>query len=233
MNNTSIILSTKNKNLENSIKDYLTKENFIVIISEEDSSVIKRIQKEQPDVAVIDIDRISVQPEYICRKINKKFPRIPQIIITNSNDIAHIRNLLSIPIDDFLIKPVDPKLLKLRILNALDKNQQSKKTYKLGKLKIDDTIKKVKMNNKEVELTPREYQLLKYLVSNRGKVLSRKSILNHVWGYDSFVIDRNVDVYIGYLRKKLGDNKSGEIIKTVPSFGYMIDETENNEHKNN
>jgi two-component system alkaline phosphatase synthesis response regulator PhoP len=99
---------------------------------------------------------------------------------------------------------------------------QEKDILKNGELTIDNMKKQVSLNEKLISVSPKEFRLLRYLIENKGRVLSRTSILNHVWGYNSYVIDRNVDVYVGYIRKKLGNKK--EYIKTVPSFGYMMED---------
>jgi DNA-binding response OmpR family regulator len=136
--------------------------------------------------------------------------------------LAHINKFLKVPVDDFLVKPIKPDMLYLRIKNLITDSIQGKEIIKNKDLVIDNRKKQVFLNKQQIDVSPKEYRLLKYLTENKGKVLSRNAILNHVWGYDSYVIDRNVDVYIGYLRKKLKQKEREGLIKTVPSFGYMM-----------
>jgi DNA-binding response OmpR family regulator len=141
--------------------------------------------------------------------------------LAKSPELAHINKYLKIPVQDFVVKPIIPATLYLRIKKILDTTSRGE-TINNGELVVEDKKKMVQIKGVALSLTPREYRLLRYLVANKGRVLSRQSILNHVWGYDSYVIDRNVDVYIGYISRKLSKIDKKEYIKTIPSFGYML-----------
>lgn len=190
--------------------------------SDEDD-YIKKIQRDQPDLVIIDSDTENIKAEAICKDIKRKFPRINQITITKSEEAAHISKFLKVPVDDFVVKPVNPSILFLRIKNLFKESMRDKERLANGGLIIDNIKKEVLLNGEAIKVSPKEFRLLRYLVENKGRVLSRNAILNHVWGYDSYVIDRNVDVYIGYIRKKLAQRDKSEYIKTVPSFGYMME----------
>lgn len=96
--------------------------------------------------------------------------------------------------------------------------------YVNGDIRMDERTKEVTVLGTPIPLTPREYRLLRTLLVNKGRVLSREKLLNMVWGFDAYVVDRNVDVYIGYLRNKLRKALKRSFIKTLPTFGYMMED---------
>jgi DNA-binding response OmpR family regulator len=218
----STLLITNSSALCRITSEYLYDKGIEVQRCTDEDDYIKKIQRNQPDLVLIDSDTKNIKAESICHDIKQRFPRIKQIVVAKSEEAAHINKFLKIPIDDFVVKPLSPSILYLRVRNIFKEAIKDKERLQNGKLVIDNIKKEILLNNKVIKVSPKEYRLLRYLMENKGRVLSRDSILNHVWGYDSYVIDRNVDVYVGYIRKKLGNEQ--EYIKTVPSFGYMMED---------
>lgn len=219
----SILLITNSTALSRVISNYLEEKNIVVKTSSDEDDYIKKIQRDQPDIIITDADTENIQAQTICKELRRRFPHISQIVIAKSNEFAHINKFVKIPVDDFVIKPISPSILYLRIKRLCKKNTNGNEIFRNGELTVDNVKKQVYINGEQVEVSPKEFRLLRYLVANKGKVLSRNNILNHVWGYDSYVIDRNVDVYVGYIRRKLDGKEKKEYIKTVPSFGYMME----------
>ena len=125
-------------------------------------------------------------------------------------------------IDDYVTKPFSPKEVMLRI-NAITRRNKKKTNIKdYGGLKIDIPGRNVFVDNEKVELTPKEYELLFYLVNNEGIVISRESLLTNVWGYDYFGDDRTVDTHIKMLRNNLGPYR--DYIVTARGLGYKFEE---------
>ncbi|MDO8452460.1 MAG: winged helix-turn-helix domain-containing protein [bacterium] len=94
----------------------------------------------------------------------------------------------------------------------------------VGDLLLDNKTLEVKRGDREIQLTPQEFKLLQYLMSNRGRILTRDMILNRVWLYSPDIESRVVDVYMGYLRKKIDSNAKNKLLRSVRGFGYMIKE---------
>ncbi len=222
----TIILITISKSLRKHIFNYLADRNIRVKTFDDTATIPDKVKKANPQMILIDDNISNIEPEFICKKLKKEFPSIPLILLTNQKDTAYLSKFLKIPIQDFVVKPVNLKILHARIVNNIEGINSNKKKYENGKLKLDTNKKKLFVNNKKIDLTPKEYRLIKYLMANKGKVLSREQILNNVWGFDAYVIDRNVDVYIGNLRAKLNKKNEDSSIKTVPSFGYMLKKKE-------
>jgi two-component system alkaline phosphatase synthesis response regulator PhoP len=218
----SALLITNSTALCKMTSNFLGEKGIDVRNCTDEDDYIKRIQRNQPDLVIIDADTEAIKAEAICKDIKRRFPRVFQIAVTKSEEAAHIKKFIKVPVDDFVVKPVSPSILYLRIKNIFKDHMKDKEILKNGDLEIDNVKKQVFLNGVQIEVSPKEFRLLRYLVENKGRVLSRNAILNHVWGYDSYVIDRNVDVYVGYIRKKLEGKKKSEYIKTVPSFGYMM-----------
>ncbi len=226
----SVMIKTEDNLFYKLLSEYLGKQDVKEVRMLNGGDVLKEILAYQPDAIVFDDETKEVESEFICKKVKRKFPHIPILLMTRSKDMAHVVPFLKIPVEDFVIKPVKPAALYLRIKKIVEGlDMEDNGTIKNGNLKINSKKKKAEVDKNEIKLTPLEYKILLFLTSNQGKVLSRKAILNHVWGYDG-VIDRNVDVHVSSLRRKLQDKGVKEsCIKTVPSFGYMIEECERGE----
>lgn len=216
------LLISSNKNLIRLITDKFVTNGAEVQTTNERKDLTRKIQRIQPDILIVDANTEKIEAVSICEDLKKRFSHIPQVVLTKSKDLAHVTKFVNIPVEDFLPKPINPGILYARTRSVLQKGLSQKDVLKNGKLRIDENKKKVFYDEKEIDLTPKEYRLLRYMLVNKGQVLNRESILNHVWGYDSYVVDRNVDVYVGYLRKKLKDKKNQDYIKTVPTFGYLM-----------
>lgn len=224
MFNINVLLITNSPALYRMTSDFLEDKGIDLRKSSDEEDYVKKIQRNQPDLIIIDSNTKNIGADAICKELKRKFPRISQIAITKSEEAAHINKFLKVPVDDFVVKPVSPSILYLRIKNLFKDRIKDKEILENGRLVIDNVKKQVLFNGEPVKVSPKEFRLLRYMVENKGRVLSRSSILNHVWGYDSYVIDRNVDVYVGYIRTKLDKKEKKEYIKTVPSFGYMMED---------
>ena len=124
-------------------------------------------------------------------------------------------------IDDYVTKPFSPKELVARVKAVLKRSNGEDSSYKFGGLVIDDKAHDVYVNEEKIYLTPKEYDLLKYFVSNKNIALSREQLLTNVWGYDFYGDDRTIDTHVKTLRKNLGSY--GEYIKTVRGIGYKFE----------
>lgn len=146
---------------------------------------------------------------------------LPVIILTAKADAVDIVKGFNLGADDYVTKPYNFEELLARIRARL-KNTSSDSLLKVADLELDAQTFEVRRAGKKIELTPKEFKLLEYLMANSGHVLSRDMILSRVWLYSPDIESRAVDVYIGYLRDKIDKQSAKKLIKSVRGFGYML-----------
>lgn len=172
------------------------------------------------DLMLPDIDGMEV-----CRMLRNEQRQSLILMLTARDDLADKIQGLKLGADDYLTKPFsfEELLARLQALLRRSHYRDSEKVLRVGGLMLDQTTRRVYRSDCEIELTNREFMLLEYLMANAGKILSRAQILYDVWQQDFDPQTNVVDVYIRYLRNKLGD-ETGSIIRTVRGIGYIIDE---------
>ena len=188
---------------------------------------VYQFDKEKPDIVVVDFNMPGISGSDVCKSLKKKNPAIPIILLTIHSNIQNKKEAFQAGCDDYLTKPCETEELMVRMENLLrrapKKGEQDKLSY--GYLALDRKAHRVTKNGKPIELSLTEYTLLEYLLENVDQVLSRKMILEHVWGTNNPETFTNiVDVYINYLRKKVDDPGQRSLIKTIRGFGYMLED---------
>ena len=162
----------------------------------------------------------------VCRRLRAK-KNTPIIMLTAKGDITDKVKGLDVEADDYLTKPfeIEELLARMRvILRRKTQNTNQSKIIEVADLKLDLEKKQVSRNGKNIELTRKEYELLEYLMKNNGIVISREKIIETVWDYDFVGDTKKVDVFIRYLRSKIGDGYDKKLINTVRGFRYFIQE---------
>lgn len=180
-------------------------------------------QKFKPHIAILDVMMPGMDGFEVCRMIKKSAAQTSIIMLTAKDEVEDRVKGLTIGADDYVIKPFSFEELLARIQARLRNqfpNLFSEVTY--GPFKLDDRRKEFVYNGKTLELSPTEYELLKFLVMNNGIVLSKGMILDRVWGYDFQGEENIVEVYIRSLRDKLND-KGHQLIRTIRGSGYRVD----------
>jgi DNA-binding response OmpR family regulator len=160
--------------------------------------------------------------EELCRRITLE-RHIPVILLSGRTITRYLTP--EFPCNDFILEPYDRQELVLRIKRLLSSGENTAEQIKCGDLTIDPERAEVYLSGKPVELTFREYELLRYLLGHQGRVFSREALLNAVWGYDYFGGDRTVDVHIRRLRSKIEDSEHS-FIDTVRNMGYRFKKQE-------
>lgn len=159
----------------------------------------------------------------VCSEIRESGKDMPILALSVRSDIEDKVGFLSIGADDYLTKPFSYKELLARIRALLRRpRKQESEVINCGLISIDSTKQEVLCAKKSVNLTRKEYALLEYLARNQGEVLSRSSIMEHVWDIESNPFSNTIEAHIFNLRKKLGEN-SGALIATVPGRGYRLE----------
>jgi two-component system, OmpR family, alkaline phosphatase synthesis response regulator PhoP len=187
------------------------------------------VEREKPDLIVLDIMLPGMNGLDVCRKL-KNHPdlsRIPIIMISAKSEELDVVLGLELGADDYVTKPFSPKVLLSRVKAVLRRKQEPKAEVKIvafGKFTLDADSYQLRKGSKLIPLTLSEFGILKRLATNPGKVMTRNSLLDDLHGDDAFVVDRNIDVHIASLRKKLGPNF--DWIETVRGVGYRFKEDE-------
>lgn len=193
-------------------------------------------QKEKPDIMILDLMLPGINGIELCQQLRRQGVTVPIIILTARDDEVDRILGLEMGADDYVTKPFSPRELVARVKAVLrrttddDFNQGAAEgVLKFGEILIDSQQYEVKVRGKQVELTPREFELLLYLAKHVGKVMSRDQLLDKVWGYDFSGDTRIVDVHISHLREKIElDPKNPSYIKTVRGVGYKMVRGEDN-----
>jgi len=188
---------------------------------------MRAIEREKPDLVILDIMLPGQNGLDICRKMKNspELKNIPVIIISAKGEELDVVLGLELGADDYVAKPFSPKVLFSRIKAVLRRGKEAEKSPKILKfadftLEIDRYL--LKKEGKIIPLTLSEFGILRRLLANKGKVLTRNQLLDDINNDDAFIVDRNIDVHIASLRKKLGPKF--EWIETVRGVGYRFKE---------
>ena len=187
----------------------------------------RAIEREKPDLVILDVMLPGENGLDVCRKIksNPETKNIPVIILSAKGEEIDIVLGLELGADDYVPKPFSPKVLFSRIKAVLRRGKETEKVarmVKFGDFILDIDRYLLRLKDKSFPLTLSEFGILRRLVSNRGKVLTRNQLLDDINNDDSFIVDRNIDVHIASLRKKLGP--TFDWIETVRGIGYRFRE---------
>lgn len=219
-----ILLVEDDQGLQKYLKELLLTNQYSVHVSPDGVSALNTISKIPPDLVILDLGLPNLSGESVLSEVRKKNPNLPVIILTAKDSPSDIVHGLNIGGDDYMTKPFVADELLARIKARLRHNGHSDAKLKIADLELDTTTLEVKRNGKPIQLTPQEFKLLEYLMRNKGRVLTREMILNRVWLYSQDIETRVVDVYMGYLRKKVDEGFKKKLLVSVRGFGYMIKE---------
>ena len=201
------------------IKEYCLNENYIVLEANDGIKALKLIKENKIDVIILDIMMPNMDGLTAYQEI-KKF-NIPTIILSARNEEYDKLVGFGLGVDDYVTKPFSPKELIARIKAVTKRFNKIDDTYIYQNLKVDFKGHVVYIDNKEIKLTPKEYDLLIYFINNKNIALSREELLSKIWGYDFFGDDRTIDTHIKMLRNNLG--KYRDLIQTVRGMGYKFE----------
>ena len=203
----------------------LSKEGFDVCSALDGEEGLALIKKEVPDLVLLDLMLPGLDGIEICRKLKTDYSTrsIPIIMVTAKGEESDIVLGLGMGADDYMVKPFRPRELMARIRSVLRRGdfiEEGEGLVSIDELVIDINRHEVKLEEKKIVLTAMEFKLLHFLASHPGQVFTRENLLNHVSSDDTFIIDRNIDVHIRSIRKKL--DKHRELIETIHRVGYRF-----------
>lgn len=220
----TILVVEDDSGLQKYLKELLSSEGYSVQVAGDGVQALNLIQKLPPDLVILDLALPNMSGESVCMEIRKKYPDLRVIILTAKDGVADIIHGLDLGADDYMTKPFLADELLARIKARLRYKNGNETAMKVGDLELDNRTFEVKRDERLIQLTPQEFKLLQYLMSNQGRILTREMILNRVWLYAPDIETRVVDVYMGYLRKKIDSGFNKKLLHSVRGFGYMIKE---------
>lgn len=214
-----ILIVDDEEQIRNILRMYLVREGYEISEAEDGEKGLKLFYEKPFDLVILDVMLPKKDGWSILREI-KKYTETPVIMLTARDDSEDEVFGFEMGADDYITKPFNNKVLLARVKSLLRKSNNSVESIiEIGDLVINDTSHSVTDSKGEIELAPKEYDLLIYLVKNNKIALSREKLLNEVWGYDFLGDDRTIDTHIKNLRKKIGKGT----IKTIRGIGYKLD----------
>lgn len=206
------------------LKELILDNGYTVQTAPDGVSALNSIRKLAPDLVILDLGLPNMNGEAVCLEIRKNYPEVKIIVLTAKDGIQDIVEGLNIGADDYMTKPFVADELLARIKARLRYQDGTDSLLKVGDLELDTKNLTVSRDKKSIQLTPQEFKLLQYLMTNQGRILTREMILNRVWLFTPDIETRVVDVYMGYLRKKIDSSNNKKLLHSVRGFGYMIKE---------
>ena len=215
-----VLVVDDEKLIRDVIKEYASLENYEIFEAENGTEALKVIDEENIDVIVLDI-MMPKMDGYTFFKELKKDHNIPTIILSARNDEYDKLLGFDLGVDDYLTKPFSPKELMARIKAVTRRGKHKEDKFIYNTLVVDFIGHTITIDDKEINVTPKEFEILSYFINNQNVAISREALLNKLWGYDYFGDDRTIDTHIKMLRNNLGQYR--DLIKTVRGIGYKFE----------
>lgn len=223
MDELKILVVDDESRMRKLVKDFLVKKQYKVLEAGDGEEAIE-VFFGNKDISLIILDVMMPKMDgwEVCKEI-RKFSKVPIIMLTAKSEENDELKGFELGVDEYISKPFSPKILVARVDAILRRANKIgvDMTIEAGDIKVDKAAHIVKVKDKEIELSFKEFELLTYFIENKGIALSRENILNNVWNYDYFGDARTIDTHVKKLRSKLGD--CGDYIKTVWGMGYKFE----------
>ena len=215
-----ILIAEDEANLRKLIASYLRKEGFSTVEASNGREALKLFSEDKFDLVILDIMMPVMDGLEVCKAIRRE-STVPIVMLTARSEEYDELSGFSCGADEYITKPFSPAILITRIKSVLKRSHViGDDEMHLAEITLNIRERRVKVKGQEILLTPKEFDLLYYLILNKNLVLQRDQILEKVWGYDYFGDGRTVDTHIKCLRSKLQDG--GDYIKTVRKIGYKL-----------
>lgn len=223
MDTKTILVIDDDKNILEIVKLYLNKEGYTVKTGERGDTAIDLFHEHKPDLVVLDVMLPGMDGWTVLHQIREE-SEIPVIMLTAKGDTLDRIQGLDLGADDYMVKPFDAKELLARIKAVMRRSlgTETERKITMPGLVVSLENYAVTLDDKVVEMPPKEIELLYFLASHEGKVFTREQLLEQVWGFDFFGDSRTVDVHVKRIREKLGERDAWEI-KTVWGVGYKFE----------
>ncbi|MBS1494203.1 MAG: response regulator transcription factor [Bacteroidetes bacterium] len=226
-----ILVVDDEKDIVDILKYNLEKEHEFEVLAAYNGKEALELVESHPDLILLDIMMPELNGFEVCKQLkqNPATAKIPVIFLTaKENEIDEILGL-ELGADDYIHKPLSPRKVIARVKSVIrrsnveaERNTKLDEIIKFKNLEVDSVTHSVKINKKEIFFPKKEFQLLHFLIANRGRVFSREILLNQIWGENIYVVDRTVDVHVAKVREKLGEYN--DYIETIKGLGYRFKE---------
>lgn len=220
----NILIVDDEEKIREVIEEYCKNEGYKTITAINGEEALKILKDADCDLLILDIMMPRMDGFELLRNIPES-SRVPTIILSARDDEFDKLEGFRLGIDDYVTKPFSPKELMARIKAIASRSKINKKDiYKFDGLEVDFKAHVIKIDNKKIEVTPKEFEILSYLISNKNIAISREQLLTKIWKYDFFGEDRTIDTHIKMLRNNLGPYRN--LIETVRGIGYKFNDEE-------
>lgn len=216
----NVLIVDDEKLIREVIKEYCDYEGYHTFEAESGINALEIIKTKNIDIIILDIMMPKLDGFSTYREI-KKEKNIPTIILSARSEEYDKLLGFDLGIDDYLTKPFSPKELIARIKAVMKRNNNEIDKFIYKDLIVDFKGYNLMIDNKEIKLTPKEFEILTYLIKNKNIAISREALLSSIWGYDFFGDDRTIDTHVKMLRNNLG--KYRDLIQTVRGVGYKFE----------
>ena len=219
-----ILIAEDDAAVRTAVERVLKLEGYEVVVTADGVAALNEVLNRQPDLAVLDVMMPFTDGLSVCRELRRQGIRMPILMLTARDQVTDRVAGLAAGADDYLVKPfaIDELLARVRALL-----RRTSVSSSLGLLRYDDVVldadrRTVTRNGRHIDLTKTEFDLLELLIATPEHVLSRDHIYEHIWGYNFETGSKSLDVYIGYLRRKLEEGDEAKLIHTIRGVGYTL-----------
>ena len=221
MQKVKILIVDDEKNIREVIREYASLDGYEVMEADSGVKALELLNNNKFDLMILDI-MMPVMDGFTLLNSIPKEKRIPTIILSARDDEVDKLEGFDRGIDDYLCKPFSPRELMARVKAVLKRTKGNVDSYSYDKLVVNFLEHTIRIDDKEINVTPKEFEILKYFINNKRIAISREQLLNKIWGYDFYGDDRTVDTHIKMLRNNLGRYR--DLIITVRGIGYKFDD---------
>ena len=221
-----VLVAEDDRGVRESLTRVLAFEGYDVVATSDGAQALEAIAASTPDVLILDVNMPYVDGLTVCRRVRAQHLQVPILVLTARHEISDRVAGLDAGADDYLVKPfaLDELLARLRALLRRTSAANNDQVVRVADLTLDPARRRVQRGVREVELTKTEFDLLDVLMTNAGLVLSRDTLYEKIWGFDFETSSKTLDVYIGYLRRKVEVDAEPKLIHTIRGVGYVIRE---------
>jgi DNA-binding response OmpR family regulator len=226
----SLLVVEDDENISSAISEYFSRAGYNVKTVEDGLMGVKAALDDPPDAVVLDLMLPKMDGLAVCRELREKANSLPILMLTAKDDVVDKVLGLEMGADDYITKPFSLRELEARIKSVLRRSRtpaqvdgKDEVTISRGKLRIDPARREVMIGERQVDLTPKEFDLLRLFASNPGRVFPRKYLLEKIWDYSYEGYDRTIDSHINRLRAKIEENpENPQMVLTVWGIGYKF-----------
>ncbi len=216
-----IMIIDDQQEIRTSLCQILIKEGYTVYPVTDETKTMQHIRTQSPDLILLDLLLPSISGETLCKEIRQRYPQMKILMLTAKTNISELVEGFTIGADDYIKKPFQTQELLARIKAHL-RHTNPTDILCVGDMTLNTKTYEVKRGDMIISLTPQEFKLMHFFMTNQGKVLSREELLRHLWKCSSDIESRVIDVYVGYLRKKVDTSYDKKLFSTVRGIGYIL-----------